>query len=347
MAAALRKNKFVTILFMLGFIATVVTIPISFSYKASAAVTTTTSAVGVQVGGGSSTNPLFGYTPQNVEINVGQTVIWYVRPLAPAEPHTVTFVFDNKTMINGFLPSNQRVYSPAIIDSNGVTKIYPPNASFTITGTEKYVNSGWMFPRGPVPGTSNTFSVTFQKAGTYNYLCLLHPWMTGKVVVAAPTVIHPSAMSFHARGTIGGFIIPTSATTNFTSAIHGAEGSVTAGNWSFDVIGGSLQNFKVNIQMLGLDGKTEMTHTISGLKNPTSVMYTYPSGFSKIFLNNNSTSFQGAADITWNGRVIWSDVPVFVSLINGKLLNLSIDSTKTNDHFTGIPIFGIVTSLTK
>lgn len=42
-------------------------------------------------------------------------------------------------------------------------------------------------------------------------------------------------MSFHARGTIGGFIIPVSAATNFTSAIHGAEGSVTAGNWSFDV----------------------------------------------------------------------------------------------------------------
>jgi plastocyanin len=168
---------------VLGFIVSAVAISILFSYNAKAAVPTTSPAVGVQVGGGNPTYPLFGYTPQNVNIKVGESVVWYVKPLAPAEPHTVTFVFDNKTMINGFLPANQRVFSPAVIDSNDNTKIYPPNASLTITGSEKYVNSGWMFPKGPLPGSSSTFSVTFQKAGTYNYDCLLHPWMDGKVVV--------------------------------------------------------------------------------------------------------------------------------------------------------------------
>jgi plastocyanin len=182
MIGASHKNKMVSIALSLGFIVSVVAISISFSYNATASVTTTSSAR-VQVGGGTLTNPLFGYTPQNVEIKVGSSVVWYVRPLAPAEPHTVTFVFDNKTMINGFLPSNQRVFGPAIIDSNDVTKIYPPNVNITITGTEKYVNSGWMFPKGPLPGSSSTFSITFQKAGTYNYLCLLHPWMVGKVIV--------------------------------------------------------------------------------------------------------------------------------------------------------------------
>lgn len=182
MIGASYKNKKVGIAVVLGSIVGVLAISISFSYNATAAVTTTPS-VGVQVGGGSLSNPLFGYTPQNVGIKAGETVVWYVRPLVPAEPHTVTFVFDNKTMINGFLPGNQRVYNPAIIDSNDVTRIYPPNANLAITGTEKYVNSGWMFPKGPVPGTSSTFSVTFEKAGTYNYLCLLHPWMVGEVIV--------------------------------------------------------------------------------------------------------------------------------------------------------------------
>jgi hypothetical protein len=87
-------------------------------------------------------------------------------------------------MTLGFLIQNQRVFDPAIIDPNDVTRIYPPNANLTIAGNEKYVNSGWMFPKDAgFPGTSSTFSATFQKAGTYNYLCLLHPWMTGKVVV--------------------------------------------------------------------------------------------------------------------------------------------------------------------
>ena len=31
--------------------------------------------------------------------------------------------------------------------------------------------------------TSDTFSVTFDKAGSYAYFCSLHPHMTGKVVV--------------------------------------------------------------------------------------------------------------------------------------------------------------------
>ena len=133
MIRAWYKNKKVGIAVVLGSIVGVLAISISFSYNATAAVTAIGAAV--QVGGGSLSNPLFGYTPQNVEIKAGETIVWYVRPLVPAEPHTVTFVFDNKTMINGFLPGNQRVYNPAIIDSNDVTKIYPPNTSLAITGT--------------------------------------------------------------------------------------------------------------------------------------------------------------------------------------------------------------------
>jgi hypothetical protein len=36
-------------------------------------------------------------------------------------------------------------------------------------------------PPGLPPITS--FSVTFENAGTYDYLCVIHPWMAGQVVV--------------------------------------------------------------------------------------------------------------------------------------------------------------------
>jgi plastocyanin len=55
-----------------------------------------------------------------------------------------------------------------------------------MNGSEKYVNSGWLLPKGQeqdFPGSSNTFTVTFQKAGTYNYVCILRPWMQGLVTV--------------------------------------------------------------------------------------------------------------------------------------------------------------------
>jgi len=74
-----------------------------------------------------------------------------------------------------------------MIDSAGKVKIMAANANYTsFSGNEKYVNSGWLLPRGQqqsFPGSSTTFSITFQKAGTYNYICLLHPWMKGTVIV--------------------------------------------------------------------------------------------------------------------------------------------------------------------
>jgi len=172
----------------------------------------------VHVGGGNITSPLTAFVPQQVQIGVGQSVIWD-NPSIVAEPHTVTFVLDNKTATdivspfavpnstqftvippgsnneplkvpgknNVIIAVNARSYVPTVIDSQGNTKhLPPPTAVYTMTGNEKYVNSGWLVPKGQekaFPGSSNTFTVTFQKAGTYNYLCQLHPWMTGKVIV--------------------------------------------------------------------------------------------------------------------------------------------------------------------
>ena len=69
MIGASHKNKIALFTLSSVFTVGVLAIFISFSYNATASVST--SFVGVQVGGGALTNPLFGYTPQNVEIKVG------------------------------------------------------------------------------------------------------------------------------------------------------------------------------------------------------------------------------------------------------------------------------------
>ena len=81
---------------------------------------------------------------------------------------------------------NARTFNPAVIDSSGNVEFMNPNANYTMDGTEKYVNWGWFLPKGMeqlTPGAGNTFTVTFEKPGLYNYLCILHPWMTGSIVV--------------------------------------------------------------------------------------------------------------------------------------------------------------------
>jgi plastocyanin len=53
-------------------------------------------------------------------------------------------------------------------------------------GTESYINSGWLWPQGQVPPGApplTTFTVTFEKPGIYDYVCTVHPWMTGSIEV--------------------------------------------------------------------------------------------------------------------------------------------------------------------
>lgn len=82
--------------------------------------------------------------------------------------------------------ANARSTNPVVIDAQNNVTYLPLNANYTMTGDELYVNSGWMWPAGQAPSGAppiKSFSVTFANAGTYDYICLVHPWMTGQVVV--------------------------------------------------------------------------------------------------------------------------------------------------------------------
>jgi plastocyanin len=173
----------------------------------------------VQAGIGNGTVAIQLFSPKQVDIKSGESVTWY-NPTPVPEPHTVTFVLDSKSMAhvvepfavptpttNGFasivpnsnsepvmtpdnkgiIALNKRVYNPVVIDSQSNANYMMQNANYTLTGTEKYVNSGWLLPKGQeqiFPGSGNTFTVIFDKAGTYNYLCAIHPYMTGSIVVS-------------------------------------------------------------------------------------------------------------------------------------------------------------------
>jgi len=173
----------------------------------------------VRAGAGSHVAPLTLFFPNHAEIKVGETVVFY-NPTKVSEPHTVTFIMDNSTFadfaapflidnqttITSAVPNanaepvvmpgpegnnvivalNNRSFMPTVIDSTGNAAYLPLNANYTVTGTEKYINSGWIWPEQlSPPGLPpiDSFSLTFSKEGTYNYLCVVHPWMSGEVVV--------------------------------------------------------------------------------------------------------------------------------------------------------------------
>jgi plastocyanin len=174
----------------------------------------------VAAGGGNASAPWTLFVPQKVTINAGDSIMWYNPTVGAAEPHTVTFVSDNSTFAgvasplavsnmtefdaippgsnnepllipgesgtNTLLGINARTFSPVTIDSQDRVQFMNPNANYSIAGDEKYINSGWFLPEGlenQYPGTGNTFMATFEEPGTYDYLCILHPWMVGTIEV--------------------------------------------------------------------------------------------------------------------------------------------------------------------
>jgi plastocyanin len=116
-----------------------------------------------------------------------------IMPLIPNSNSEPLMTPDN----NAIIAVNKRAYNPAVVTEDSTTTggagggeknvtYMKQNANYSMSGTEDYVNSGWLMPKGQenlYPGSGNTFTMTFQKAGTYDYLCIIHPYMTGRVIV--------------------------------------------------------------------------------------------------------------------------------------------------------------------
>ena len=142
----------------------------------------------VGAGGGNSTSPLTIFVPENIEIKAGESVTWN-NPTPVAEPHSVTFMKDDKYFpafvapfhvanstdfqsldpnsnaeplfvpVPGESPQtktvvtvNARAFIPVVLDSSGKNVTFlPPNSNYTMDGTESYLNSGWLWPEGQEP----------------------------------------------------------------------------------------------------------------------------------------------------------------------------------------------------
>jgi len=130
----------------------------------------------VGVGGESADHALQAqaFLPTQITINVGDTI---TRTTGAEFVHTVTFVSGGQ--------------APPVVRPEGNEIIQPAETAFPAGGSS-YDGSGFI-NSGLLEGKDKTFSLTFTKAGTYDYVCLLHPGMGGQVTVQAAGSAYPKA----------------------------------------------------------------------------------------------------------------------------------------------------------
>jgi LPXTG-motif cell wall-anchored protein len=130
----------------------------------------------VVVGGESADHALQvqAFLPTSITINQDDTITW---TMGAAFVHTVTF------LSGGPVPPE-----PIPAGEDNLLMLNPQNA-FPVGGPN-YDGTGFV-GSGLIDAKGKTFSLTFTKAGTYGYVCVLHPGMAGQVVVQAVDSAYP------------------------------------------------------------------------------------------------------------------------------------------------------------
>jgi hypothetical protein len=126
------------------------------------------------------------------------------------------------------------------------------------------------------------------------------------------------------------------------------QGYVLSGKWRFTEVNGTVKYFKANITMVATNGDDIHNHRIAFKAPRTGVSLldnsneTTVKHAAALSLGSNNIKFYGLADIITNGVIQWRDVPISVSIFNSKIISIKLDSKRIDNHFLGVPIYGMV-----
>jgi plastocyanin len=127
----------------------------------------------------------FGMVPATSAVKVGTTLTFRMSP-GTYEDHTATFgPGDPEKEPTSYLGKIAKSFEGATLDQSGV---YPSEAPGTIASLAPTLHGNGYWNSGVLDGSSATplpasSKVTFGAPGTYNFYCLIHPFMKGTVTV--------------------------------------------------------------------------------------------------------------------------------------------------------------------
>ena len=113
---------------------------------------------------------------------------------------------------------------------------------------------------------------------------------------------------------------------------------IATGDWRLiEDSDGNITVFKANATWYNSNGTSVHAHELQGLREYGKVPPWQREPGEDIILN-------GVTDIGANNQIWWNDAPISISIKGHKVVVITIDDNKTNHHFLGQPILGIVSS---
>jgi plastocyanin len=142
----------------------------------------------VRAGNDTLKSTILAFFPTKKSVPVGTTVTFAMSPTT-TEAHTITFGPADylKSQADAFIGATSTPGGLPVVSSQAAYPSDPPPGA-PADGTNHgngFVNLGIIDgdPATPVQLAPSSAKVTFSKAGTYSYICLIHPDMHGEIDV--------------------------------------------------------------------------------------------------------------------------------------------------------------------
>jgi hypothetical protein len=114
---------------------------------------------------------------------------------------------------------------------------------------------------------------------------------------------------------------------------------LAAGNWSIIVNNDNVTSFDTKMTWYNSSGTNAHTHELTNFKSVSDNTQAVPMN-----LTDKQKTIEGFTDVGSNGRTSWFEVPTVITINDAKIISISVDDNKTNGHFAGQPLLGIVDS---
>jgi hypothetical protein len=113
---------------------------------------------------------------------------------------------------------------------------------------------------------------------------------------------------------------------------------LAAGPWHITLSNGNVTSFDTNMTWYNSSGTNAHTHELTNLRPSVDGQ---PLSLKKV---NKDIIIEGVTDVGANNKISWFAVPTTITLRDERILSILVDDTKTNHHFGGQPLLGIVDS---